>query len=92
MSGETVRAVVVVTGRVQGVWFRQSTADAARDHGVTGWVRNLPDGAVEAALEGSREGVERAIEFMRVGPSRADVRSIDVAWENPKGELGFSVR
>ena len=88
----TVRARVVVSGRVQGVWFRQSVAASARDHGVAGWVRNDADGSVEAVLEGDRGDVEQVVEYMRTGPSRADVRSYAVTWEEPCGETGFSIR
>jgi len=92
MAESLARARVSVTGRVQGVWYRQSTAETAQAHNVSGWVRNLPGGGVEAALEGPRSGVESVIEFMSVGPPRADVRSIDVSWEAPAGEVGFSIR
>jgi len=92
MTDETVRARVLVSGRVQGVWFRQSTADEARALGARGWVRNLADGSVEAAFEGPPATVERAIEYVRTGPPRAQVASVDVTWENPIGEDAFTVR
>jgi acylphosphatase len=92
MSGHTVRARVLVRGRVQGVWFRQSTADAARTLGVTGWVRNLADGSVEAAFEGPRTTVESAVDYVRTGPPRAEVASVVVTWEEPQGETVFTVR
>ena len=92
MADEIVRARVVVSGRVQGVWFRQSTADAAREAGVSGWVRNLDTGDVEAVFEGERAVVERALDYVRTGPPRAEVVSVETAWERPEGESGFAVR
>lgn len=89
---ERVRARVLVSGRVQGVYFRASTCEEATTLGVDGWVRNLPDGRVEAVFEGSRGRVERALAWTRVGPARADVRAVEVAWEPPLGERGFEVR
>jgi acylphosphatase len=76
MIDRTIRARAIVRGRVQGVWFRQSTADEARALGVAGWVRNRPDGSVEAVFEGSP----------------AEVTSVDVTREEPAGESGFAVR
>lgn len=92
MSDRVVRARVVVHGRVQGVYFRQSTAREASASGVSGWVRNLPDGSVEAVFEGSPAAVERAVESARTGPARASVTSCDVTWEPPEGETGFRIR
>lgn len=92
MSDEIVRARVVVRGRVQGVYFRQSTAREARACGVTGWVRNLPDGSVEAVFEGSATAVELALDSARTGPPRAEVVSCDVTWEQPEGDTRFRVR
>jgi acylphosphatase len=87
-----VRARVRVAGRVQGVWFRQSTAEQARALGLAGWVRNLADGTVEAAFEGPPGAVERALAYVRIGPPRAAVTSAEVGWEEPAGEAGFIVR
>lgn len=91
MEQDVVRARVRVSGRVQGVWFRQSTADAVRGAGVAGWVRNLPDGSVEAVFEGTRAAVEQAVEFARVGPPHARVDDVELSWEEAAGEQGFSV-
>jgi acylphosphatase len=85
------RRRVIVHGRVQGVFFRDSTAQEAEAAGVAGWVRNREDGAVEAVFEGEAEAVERMIEFCRSGPSRADVDRLDVSEEQPEGLSGFSV-
>ncbi len=92
MTEDTVRARVLVRGRVQGVWFRQSTTDEARALGAAGWVRNTEDGAVEAVFEGRRATVERALDYVRTGPPRAEVTSVDVTWEEPLGEGSFVVR
>ena len=92
MPASVVRAHATVSGRVQGVWFRQSTADEAVGLGVSGWVRNTPDGRVEAIFEGSPDAVERALDYVRVGPTSACVESVDVQWEKPRGEAGFGVR
>jgi acylphosphatase len=91
MSEEAVRAHAVIRGRVQGVWFRQSTFTEARAIGVSGWVRNRPDGAVEAVFEGSRAAVERALEYVGTGPDRAAVESVETSWEKPMGEDSFRV-
>jgi acylphosphatase len=76
--GDRVEARVVVSGRVQGVWFRGATQSFARGEGVAGWVRNLPGGSVEALLQGERGAVERVIDFMATGPPGARVTDIVV--------------
>jgi acylphosphatase len=83
---------VIVHGFVQGVFFRDSTRRLAQRHGVTGWVANRPDGAVEAVFEGETDAVERLVTFSREGPRGAQVESIDVAEEEPEGLSGFTVR
>lgn len=84
------RARVVVSGRVQGVFFRAETGDRARSLGVAGWVRNNRDGTVEAAFEGDRERVESMVEWCRRGPALAEVERVDVEWEEPRDERGFA--
>jgi len=69
---------LIITGRVQGVFFRLETQRAAERLGVKGWVRNLPDGAVEALLEGDRQAVEALIDWCRQGPPRARVDAVQV--------------
>ncbi|RMG60612.1 MAG: acylphosphatase [Deltaproteobacteria bacterium] len=76
-------AHVIVSGRVQGVWFRASTKEAADRVGARGWVRNLPDGRVEALIQGSEEQVRAVIDFMKVGPPGARVEDIQVVWKEP---------
>lgn len=92
MDEERVRVRVRVSGRVQGVWFRRSTADEARVIGVDGWVRNLPDGAVEAVFEGTPGAVSLALDYVSHGPERAVVEAVDSAPEPPEGLRGFDVR
>ena len=92
MLAHRTRRRVTVHGRVQGVFFRASTRDQARAHGVDGWVRNCHDGAVEAVFEGEPEAVEKMLEFCRQGPRWAQVSAIDVAEEPPEGLRGFHVR
>jgi acylphosphatase len=82
---------VVVRGRVQGVFFRDTTRRRAAAAGVSGWVSNRDDGAVEAAFEGPREAVEAMVAFCREGPRGADVAGVDVSEEEPEGLDGFRV-
>ena len=88
-----VRAHVLVSGTVQGVFFRFETRRLAWRLGVAGWVKNRRDGQVESVFEGEREVVERMVEFCRHGPSGARVTNVEVRWEAPTGEFeGFNVR
>jgi len=86
------RVRVTVRGRVQGVSFRVATRDRARSRGVAGWVRNRPDGVVEAVFEGPEEAVSSLVDWCRRGPSGADVESIEVDPEPLRGERGFAIR
>ncbi len=74
---------VWVTGRVQGVWFRESTRQFAESAGLTGWVRNLADGRVEAVFTGERADCEKALAYVRKGPQAASVESVEHRWESP---------
>ncbi len=87
-----IRRRVIVSGRVQGVWYRQSCYDQAVDAGVAGWVRNNDDGTVEAVLEGDADAVERVVAWMRSGPPGALVTRVELGDELPRGERGFRVR
>lgn len=88
-----IRRRVTVQGRVQGVFFRDSTQEEAQSAGVAGWVRNRDDDTVEAVFEGEEAAVERMVEFCRSGPGRADVRDVEVAEDGePEGLSGFEVR
>jgi acylphosphatase len=87
------RALVCVSGRVQGVFFRAETADLANRLGLVGWVKNLSDGRVEALFEGEKEDVEKALDFCRRGPIGAHVVNMDVKWEDSNGEFqDFKIR
>ena len=81
-----------VFGRVQGVFFRQWTVNQARAAGVTGWVRNCPDGTVQAHVAGDEEAVARMIAAMHDGPSQARVENVTVETVEPEETTGFSVR
>jgi acylphosphatase len=81
----------VVSGRVQGVFFRDTARRRADAAGVTGWVRNRSDGAVEAVFEGDPDRVEEMVEFCRHGPSRAEVAKVEVTEEEPEGLSGFEI-
>lgn len=89
---DRVRAHVFVSGTVQGVFYRATTRDTARDVGVDGWVRNLEDGRVEAVFEGEKEDVEAMIEFCHEGSPAAAVSDVDVEYESPEGLDGFEIR
>lgn len=83
---------VYVTGHVQGVYFRATTRDQARDRDVAGWVRNLPDGRVEAHFEGDPEAVAAMVAFCHEGPPAADVESVEAEPTDPEGFEDFSIR
>jgi acylphosphatase len=85
------RVRVVASGRVQGVFYRASCARLARGLGLTGYVRNLPDGRVEAAFEGPDTAVDEMVAWSGVGPDLANVDNLDVVVEDPLGETGFRV-
>jgi acylphosphatase len=87
-----VRAHVVISGRVQGVFFRTETAQRARSLSLVGWVRNRHEGTVEAVFEGPSERVDSMVQWCEHGPSGAAVEDVDVRWEPPAGEAGFTVR
>lgn len=91
-TAATVRRRVRVSGRVQGVWFRDSCRREAERAGVAGWVRNRPDGDVEAVFEGAPAAVDALVAWCRVGPPRAEVTAVAVTDETPAGENGFRIR
>jgi acylphosphatase len=86
-----VRRRVIVHGLVQGVFFRDTVRRQALSRGVAGWVRNNPDGTVEAVFEGEREAVERLVAFVHEGPRGAIVERVDVVDEADEGLSDFSV-
>jgi acylphosphatase len=87
-----VRKRVVVSGRVQGVYFRDTCEREARAAGVGGWVRNRWDGTVEAAFEGDPAAVDRMVAWCHHGPPRATVTSVETHDESPTGETTFRVK
>ncbi|MEX2196298.1 MAG: acylphosphatase [Thermoleophilaceae bacterium] len=88
----TIRRRVVVHGRVQGVFFRDSIRREASAAGVAGRAANRPDGTVEAVFEGDQAAVERLMAFCRRGPRRAEVSQVEVTEQEPEGLTGFAVR
>jgi acylphosphatase len=86
------RRRVTVSGRVQGVFFRDSTRQEAEAAGVAGWVRNRPDGTVEAVFEGGEGAVERLVGFCRQGPGSARVEAVEVVEEPAEGLQTFEIR
>jgi acylphosphatase len=91
MTDELIRRRLLIAGRVQGVFFRDSTHQQARSTGVAGHVRNLDDGRVEVVLEGEPQAVEQMVDFCRKGPDRAEVREVSVSEEEPEGVSSFEV-
>lgn len=88
-----VRLRVVVTGRVQGVFFRATTESTARQFNLKGWVRNARDGSVEAVFEGSEEDAQKMLSWCKHGPPGARVVSVEEIWEEPTGEFDdFTIR
>ncbi|GIU94036.1 MAG: acylphosphatase [Gaiellaceae bacterium] len=87
-----IRRRVVISGRVQGVYFRDTVRRAALAAGVSGWVRNNRDGTVEAVLEGEPEAVDRVVAVCRTGPPGARVDHVAVSEESPEGLRGFTIR
>ncbi len=84
---EKIRAHIFVLGRVQGVGFREGVRKKAQKLGIFGWAKNLPDGRVEAVIEGEKEGVEKIIEWSKRGPFLAKVNGLEISWEEHKGEF-----
>jgi acylphosphatase len=90
---ERARVHLLVSGTVQGVFFRQSTVDEARRLGLAGWVRNLPDGRVEVLAEGDRAALEGLVRFCHRGPPAARVEGVEAEWRPYGGDLGpFAAR
>jgi acylphosphatase len=92
-SSNRERAHVYVSGQVQGVFFRDSAREKAEQLGLNGWVKNLPDGRVEALFEGPSERVREMVRWCEEGPSHAEVEDVDTEFEASQGDLtGFEVR
>ena len=87
------RARVLISGRVQGVWYRGSTKQQADDLGLTGWVRNCRSGQVEVIVEGADAAIDKLISWCRTGPSMARVTDVQIDFDNYRGEfVGFRVK
>lgn len=82
-----IRAHLLISGRVQGVYFREKTKLKAREWDVSGWVRNLPNGMVEAVFEGDKDRVEKVIDWAKHGPFWAKVKNVDIEWQEYRGEF-----
>jgi len=89
---ERTRARVLVSGKVQGVYYRATTRERARERGVDGWVRNLRDGRVEAVFEGSEEDVESMVAWCHEGSPAANVDGVEAEYGDPEGVDGFEIR
>ena len=87
-----IRNRVLISGRVQGVAYRDACRRMAEQHGVAGWVRNLPDGRVEAVFEGPPDRVRRLVDWSRQGPRFAEVADVHVAAEEPEGISEFEIK
>ena len=91
MQGEMIRRRAIVHGRVQGVFFRDTARQKARELALSGWVRNCADGTVEAVVEGNPHAVQEMLQELRSGPPRARVDRVDVTEEPPEGLSGFQI-
>lgn len=88
-----IRAYLIITGRVQGVFFRATAQKKARDLGITGWIGNCGDGSVEGVVEGSENGVNTFIDWCWSGPSTAEVKKVDIQQQTYSGEFeDFEIR
>ena len=83
----TARVHLLITGRVQGVWYRANTQKKAKALDLKGWVKNLPNGQVEAIFEGEKEKIDQIIEWCKKGPSFARVDGVKIEWETPVGKF-----
>jgi acylphosphatase len=92
MNTDHIRSRIVVHGRVQGVFYRDTCRRQAGARAVTGWVRNRPDGTVEAVFEGPQRDVDAMVEWARLGPRSAHVMRIERFDEAPRGEVEFRIR
>jgi acylphosphatase len=87
-----IRRRIVARGRVQGVFFRDTTRRRAEALGVAGYARNRVDGAVEVVAEGDPDAVQQLVEFVRQGPGHAEISGVDISEEEPEGLSGFRTR
>lgn len=88
----TVQAHVIVSGKVQGVYYRAKAREQAVALELAGWIKNMLDSRVEGIFEGERENVDKMIDWCLQGPSRADVTGLEIEWKEPRGDLsGFII-
>ena len=92
MSGDRASLHLLITGRVQGVFYRASTQEEALRLRVAGWVKNLPDGRVEAYAVGSQAALTGLLAWCQVGPAQAVVERVESSWGPPTDEQGFEIR
>ena len=81
------RIHIFVSGKVQGVFFRENTRKKAAEFGLSGFVRNLPNGKVEAVFEGDKEKIEKIIQWIKKGPETAQIENIEIDWQNYQEEF-----
>jgi acylphosphatase len=87
------RSHIFVSGKVQGVFFRENTREKAAEFGLNGFIRNLQNGKVEAIFEGEKEKIEKIIQWIKKGPETTQVENIEINWQNYKGEFkNFEIR
>lgn len=86
------KAHLLISGRVQGVFYRAFTKEVAESLGLKGWVRNLRDGRVEAVFEGDEDKISIAIERCKEGPPYAKVDNIEITWSEPEGLVDFEIK
>jgi acylphosphatase len=86
-NSDLQRAHVLVSGQVQGVFFRDSTRQKAEELGLSGWVKNVPEGQVEALFEGPSQSIREMVDWCKEGPQRASVENVDVDFESAGGDL-----
>lgn len=92
-ENKKARIHLLISGRVQGVFFRANTKQKAQKLGLMGWVKNTPDGKVEAVAEGDQEAIQRLIEWAKQGPAVAEVEQVDIDWKDYKGKFdSFEIR
>lgn len=92
-ENKKARIHLLISGRVQGVFFRANTKQKAQKLGLMGWVKNTPDGKVEAVAEGEQEAIQRLIEWAKQGPAVAEVEQVDIDWKDYKGKFdSFEIR
>jgi acylphosphatase len=92
VTGQRVRQHVIISGYVQGVWFRETMRRTAERRGIAGWVRNTHRGTVEAVFEGPADAVDRMVEWCRLGPPDARVADVAARSEPPEGLASFVIR